>query len=326
MTGDINQEWMKKILDRQEQGKAWADIFSSLLSLSLKVASPVALHEATIVPDRLLAEAAWELWEAYIDQADRTSDTLKQWTNSGASQGTGKAVLIIDALSLREMPYILEAAKVRGITPALVKATGAECPSTTDQFAKSLGVASRAALAHDKKPQSFALLSESCFTDVLNLPFEDCPVPPAPNIVFWHSWLDDLLHVQKKSPDVVSKAASDIFQGDGFWHFVNKLRQGRNIVITSDHGYAVSKLFSSEISDPDAVDALRDVFGASRCKEFSGAWQKNFMPPLVLNRNGHHVVMGQWKWKAPGGFPHVCHGGLSLLEVAVPWMEFSALS
>jgi hypothetical protein len=26
-----------------------------------------------------------------------------------------------------------------------------------------------------------------------------------------------------------------------------------------------------------------------------------------------------------GGFPHVCHGGLSLLEAAVPWIEFEAI-
>ena len=45
------------------------------------------------------------------------------------------------------------------------------------------------------------------------------------------------------------------------------------------------------------------------------------MPPTVLNHNGHLVVMGQTKWKVQGGFPQVCHGGLSLLEVAVPFIE-----
>jgi hypothetical protein len=318
-------DWPAIILDARNAATAWAGIFTAIQSLARNLSSPVALHDASIVPDRLLAESAWELWEAYPESAKKTSSKLKEWTNSGTNHGTGKAVLIIDALSLREMPYILEAAKIRGITPVLIKITGAECPSTTVQFAKSLGLPDRSALAHDKKSNSFALFSASCFTDVLNLPFEDCPIPPVPNIVFWHTWLDDLLHVQKKAPDVVSKAAADIFQGDGFWRFINALRQGRDLVVTSDHGYAVSKLFSSEIADSDAVAVLREIFGASRYKAASGAWQKQFMPPLVLDHNGCHVVMGQWKWKAPGGFPHVCHGGLSLLEVAVPWLEFAAL-
>ena len=48
------------------------------------------------------------------------------------------------------------------------------------------------------------------------------------------------------------------------------------------------------------------------------------MPPMVMTHNNQHVIMGQRKWKAPGGFPHFCHGGMSLLEVAVPFVEFPA--
>jgi hypothetical protein len=325
MTVRGKPEWAEIILRRRDPGAAWADIFAALQAVALNTASPVTLHDATVAPDRLLAEAAWELWEAYPEQAEKTSENLKTWTNQEAGPSAGKAALIVDALSLREMPYILGAAEARGIAPALIKVTGAECPSSTDQFAASLGLPARAALAHDGKPRGFALFSGNCRTDVLHMPFEDCAVPPSPNIVFWHTWLDDLIHVQKKTPDVVSKSASAVFQGDGFWDFVNKLRQGRNLVITSDHGYAVSKLFSSEIADPDDIALLRDVFGASRHIAATAPMERKFMPPVVLERDRQHVIMGQRKWKVSGGFPHICHGGMSLLEVAVPWLEFAAL-
>ena len=36
------------------------------------------------------------------------------------------------------------------------------------------------------------------------------------------------------------------------------------------------------------------------------------------------MVMGQRKWKVPSGFPKICHGSLSLLEVASPWLEIDA--
>jgi hypothetical protein len=50
------------------------------------------------------------------------------------------------------------------------------------------------------------------------------------------------------------------------------------------------------------------------------------MPPIVVTHNEHHIVMGQRKWKVQGGgFPHVCHGGLSLPEVAVPFIELPSL-
>jgi len=86
----------------------------------------------------------------------------------------------------------------------------------------------------------------------------------------------DEIHGLKKLPDQICKAAaSTTLQDDGFWKFVDRLRQGRRLVVTSDHG--------------------------------------------------HHIIMGQRKWKVQGGFPHVCHGGLSLLEVAVPFIELPPL-
>jgi len=316
----MSTDWSGIILDSQSPQDAWAEIFSALQSLSRSSSSPVALHDATVIPDRLLTEAAWELWEAFPMYAEKTSDNLKGW-----AVGSGKAVLILDALSLRELPILMGAAEARGIQPVQVKVTGSECPSTTDHFAKSLGLPSRSALANDGKPGTFALFGGDCYTDVVSLPFEDCAVPPSPNLVIWHSWLDDLIHLQQKLPDQIASIATSTLQSDGFWDFINRLRQGRGLIITSDHGYAVSKRFSSEVEDPDAIEILRKTFGASRNKAVSEPWQKRFMPPIVMTNNNQHVVMGQRKWKVQGGFPHVCHGGMSLLEVAVPYMEFPAL-
>ena len=331
-------DWPSIILDTPSPAEAWARIFAGLLDISCNGSSPVTLHDRTVFPDRLLSEAAWQLWNDYPKQAPRTSSLLKEWC-SRTSPAAGRAVLILDALSLRELPLLIGGAQARNITISGVKVTGSECPSTTDQFAHALGVPSRSSLANDGKPKTFALFNtlsntisnalsnalSNVYTDVVSLPFEDSHVPPIPNIVLWHTWLDDLIHRQHKLPDQIAKITSSILQSDGFWNFINKLRQGRELVITSDHGYAVSKRFSSEVTDPEAVEILRQTFGASRCKPSSDEWQKRFMPPIVMTYNGQHVVMGQRKWKVQGGFPHVCHGGMSLLEAAVPYMELPAL-
>ena len=317
----MSVDWNSLILDAPTPDTAWSSILSSLLSISMKIFSPVALHDATVVPDRLLSEAAWELWEAFPEQADKTSQNLMTWAVAGKS----KAVLILDALSIRELPIIINSAKDRGVSFTQVKVTASECPSTTDHFAKAIGAPSRSALTNDGKPGTFALFSGDCYTDVVSLPFEDCSVPPTANVCIWHTWLDDLIHLQKKLPDQIASITSKAFQEDGFWAFVNKLRQGRALVITSDHGYAVSKRFSSEVEDTEAVEILRKTFGASRSKAASKPWQKRFMPPIVMTYNNQHVVMGQRKWKVQGGFPHLCHGGMSLLEVAVPYVEFPEL-
>ncbi len=318
----MNIFWNDIILDGPTSETVWQNIFRSLQELAQTTTSPIALHDQTVVPDRLLSEAAWQLWHEYPNAAVRTSDELKRWCCD--TSPTGKAVLILDALSLRELPALIAGAKSHGIEPSSIRVTGSECPSTTDHFANSFSLPSRSALANDGKPRTFTLF-DICYTDVLSVPFEDCAVPPTANVVIWHSWLDDLIHLQHKLPDQVSKTAETVLQSDGFWTFVNKLRQGRKLVITADHGYAVSKRFSSEVSDTDAIDIFRKTFGASRNKSAGQDWKSQFMPPIVMTHNNQHVIMGQWKWKVQGGFPHICHGGMSLLEVAVPFMEVPSL-
>ncbi|MEI7636728.1 MAG: hypothetical protein WCJ37_05440 [Syntrophus sp. (in: bacteria)] len=317
--------WVNIIVDTQLPGDAWSKIFAQLKETALSCSSPVDLQNQIVAPDRFLAETAWELWTSYPNAAPRTSTHLKEWC--AAPSSIGRAVLILDALSLREMPWLLAGAQTRNIQPADVRVTGAEAPSDTDQFARALGVSSRSHLAGNGAPGSFNLFSSKAYTDVISVPFEDSVggIPHEANVFVWHTWLDDLIHVHKKLPDQISKIGAAAFQDDGFWKFVNRLRQGRKLIITSDHGYAVSKLFPSEEIDPDVIEKLREIFGASRYTKASGTWQDRSMPPIVVNHNNQHIVMGQRKWKVQGGFPHTCHGGLSLLEVAVPFIELPPL-
>ena len=49
------------------------------------------------------------------------------------------------------------------------------------------------------------------------------------------------------------------------------------------------------------------------------------MPPIDLaiktNHGQHLYVNGRRKWKSAGGYPTLTHGGLSVLEIAVPFIE-----
>lgn len=317
--------WADLILGSAAPAAIWASLLDRMKLLACKASSPVELHNLTKAPDRLLSECAWELWAAYPTVAERTSQALAQWWN-GLPAGTGRAVLVLDALSLRELAPLLGGAEARGIKPVQVTVTGSEAPSDTDQFAKALGVSSRASLKNNAAHMGFALSAGGVQTDVLSLPFEDClgSVPNSQNVFLWHTWLDDQMHLYHRLPDQIYNAAATGLQSDGFWKFIDRLRQGRRLVITSDHGYAVAKLFSTEEDEP-VVQALREVFGASRNKPDAQPWPHKFMPPIVMTANGHHMVMGQRKWKVQGGFPHADHGGLTLLEVGVPFVELGPI-
>lgn len=317
-------DWVELILDAPSTEEAWSAIFDRLGSYAQNSASPVELNNYTVAPDRLLAESAWNLWFAYSKAAPRTSMILRDWWAHPSSYG--KAVLIMDALSLRELPALIGGAETHGIKPTCLRVVGAEVPPDTDHFAKALGVPSRGSLANNGASSNFVFASDRVHTDIFDIPFEDCVanVPFDSNVFFWHTWLDELIH-QMGVPDQVYKITTKELQSEGFWNLVNRIRKGRKLVITSDHGYAVARQFSTEEEDRDVVKALRETFGASRSKLASEPWKYSFMPPIVLTEGGCHIVMGQRKWKVQSGFPHLSHGGLSLLEVAVPFLELPPL-
>lgn len=323
-------DWLNVIVAEEDPATAWLQIFASLRDLALQSTKTGALDRATIVPDRLLANTAWNLWNEFPGHAPSAVDELKRfWIQSTAS---GTAVLVLDGLSLRELPLIVAAAKDRGLMPTRIEAFGSQVPTETDRFAEAVGIVGRSKLFNNQPPASFIFNGPDVHTDVLDAPFVDCvgAVSSSPRLFLWHKWPDEpLIHLhdrQDDGPDIVAAQTKQQLSSDEFWQFVDRIRQGRRLVITSDHGYAVSKNFSDELKDPDTVQLLRSVFSAKRCavESSSSPWPRRHLPPLVSRHNGRLAVIGQRKWIVQGGFPHLCHGGLSLLEAVVPFIEFPA--
>jgi hypothetical protein len=329
MTGTVS-EWVDVIVGQDDPATAWKHIFAVLRELALQSTKSGVLDKATVAPDRLLANSAWNLWDDFHHHAPTVIDELKKfWIQTSAS---GTAILLLDALSLRELPIIIAAAKDRGLTPTRVEALGSQVPSDTDLFAAALGLSGRSKLFNNQPPASFIFSGPDVHTDVLDSPFSDCSdlVPSKPRLFLWHKWPDEpLIHLhdsQDDGPDIVASQTKQQLSSPEFWRFIDRIRQGRRLVISSDHGYAVSRFFSDEIKDSETVHLLRSVFGAKRyaVESPNTPWPRRHLPPLVSHHNGRLVVLGQRKWAVQGGFPYLCHGGLSLLEVVVPFIEFPA--
>lgn len=326
-TASQTGEWAKIILSAQPANAAWKLICDRLRDVAMGCPAPQALHKATIDPDRMLAECAWDLWSEFAGHAPKVVDELRRFWS--ATSMSGSAVLFLDGLSLRELPLIVAAAQKRGVIPTRIDARAAEVPTETDRFAEALGIAGRAKLFNNKAPAGFIFSGPDTHTDVLDAPFEDCvsSVPPAPRLFFWHKWPDEpLVHLHEDKPDghnIVARQTKEQISSDGFWKFVDRMRQGRRLIITSDHGYAVSQFFSSEVRDDDSVKLLRQHFRARRSarEDASNPWPNRNLPPLACRHNGWLVVIGQRKWIVQGGFPHLCHAGLTLLEAVVPYIE-----
>lgn len=327
--------WESLILSELPAAAVWSAIFDRLAQVALASTSPAALHRETVVPDRLLAESAWDLWQSFPTEAPSIIDAMRQfWAAPSASTGT--AILILDALSLRELPLIVTGANKRGIAPARVQVRASAVPSETEGFAAALGLAGRSKLFNDQAPASFIFSGPDVFTDVWGDPFADCVprVPAKARLFVWHKWPDEpLIHLHADRPDgdaIVAAEVRKALSSDGFWALVNVLRQGRRLLITGDHGYATASDFSSEYRDEETVRLLAGTFGAQRAirEDASQPWPRRHLPPPVLRFTDPGgtwlVVIGQRKWKVRGGFPTLCHRGLSLLEAAVPVIELPA--
>ncbi len=275
--------------------------------------------EALRAVDAWLSGAGWDLWSSFGDAVPRTADRLVAWWDA-ISAGTGAAVLILDGLSLRELPLLRQGALNHGFAVATAEATGAELPGDTNTLAKALGVTARNSLADNHPPAGFRLAGAR--TEVADLPWADCAalVKAEQRWFFWHEWPDERFH-NGGNFQTLAKSVASTFADADFWRFVTRLATGRRLLITSDHGYA--HIGSFQDADEGAKAWLRSTFGGSRAAADgdTGTW----LPPLALSLEGRQgrvrLPLGRRKWPVQGGNPSLGHGGLTLLEVLSPFVE-----
>ena len=74
-----------------------------------------------------------------------------------------KAVLILDGLSLRELPWLLQGAKAHGFTTHEVSANASELPGETDEFARALRAVGEPIFGMDASRISMARLLSYLF-------------------------------------------------------------------------------------------------------------------------------------------------------------------
>ena len=326
-------------------GEAWGELFGFLREICFPAlpggAAEVTRRDRAVAPaDLFLATAGWDLWADYYACVPRTAERLAAWW---AAAPPGRAVLILDGLSLREAPWLLRGAAERGYAVHAAEVTGAELPADTGPFARALGFGQRSALENDRAGGAHRL--PGARTDSVDLPWRECVelIDAARGWVLWHHWPDERIHkLNAPGRGLAALAAETAAQlaGDDFWALVERLTTGRRLVVTGDHGYAATGLF------PDAGDREQSAYLKARYKSGRsapapdseespapaapdgkdsgpGAWT----PPLDLvteTPHGRHgFVLGRRKWRSPGGYPTLAHGGLSLLEVAVPFIELS---
>jgi hypothetical protein len=329
-SGPIDVELLR-CLTKGTPEDAWRVIVNTALQIASKplvigtAPSEVTKRDREIGQlDYFLSSSGWDLWQAFGDTVERTSDRLARWW---MEHFAARAVLILDGLSLRELPWLLQGAMAHGFTLHEVSANGSELPGATNEFALALGFANRSQLQNIGSGLAHRL--QPARTECVDMAWKDCAglIDSAPNWVFWHHWPDSKVHDGSgagQGLDTLTRDGAEQLSSDDFWTFVERLATGRRLVITSDHGYAATGYFPD--ADGDVGQFLKKTFASGRGKA-GGGDPGPFVPPVALQINSPHgthlLAVGRRKWKSQGGYPTLTHGGLSLLEVLSPFVEFT---
>lgn len=312
--------------------QAWSDIVDHLWETFSAPVLSDAVDNEIVKRDRSISElentlsgSCWDLWNEFEESVPKASVGLVEFWNRIHG---GRAILILDGVSLRESPWLLEQAKERGFTIHAAGPRATELPCETSPFAKALGFSQRSALENNGAGGAHKLPGAA--TESTNLNWKDCIglVGTQQGIVFWHHFPDVRMHDLSVPGEGLHKLAREThehFTSDDFWAFVERLATGRRLIITSDHGYAACGLFP-DLGDKDQAEYMKKLFKSGRTATSDsedGAWVPPIDLQLTTSHGSHRYVLGRRKWKSSGGYPTLHHGGLSLLEVFVPFIELS---
>jgi len=312
--------------------EAWQVLFDKLWEIFSAPLTPQRAEQQVAERERkvsdielLLSSSAWELWRDFETATPHTAPSIVDFWNSATG---GKAVLVLDGLSLREAPWLLQEAQHRGFQIQQAGVRGSEIPSDTTSFARALGFSQRSSLENNGAGSAHRL--PGARTESMDAAWDYCLdwIAAAPAIVLWHHWPDERIHDFAEPGDGFQKLCREAEQqltSDSFWKMIERMAMGRRLVITSDHGYAASGMFA-DVTNKEQAAWLKTNFGGSRYAPGAGAAHP-WTPPISLcleTSNGiNQFALGRRKWRSAGGYPALAHGGLSLLEVAVPFIEIS---
>lgn len=328
---DIDSKFLHSILTSEDKivweaiaNKVWEIMSSDLPDSNFDL--EISLRDRLIGQYDAALLSSWELWKSFPSQVEKGSSKVK---NFWGTEISGKALLILDALSLRESPWLLRGARERGYNIEISCPVSSELPAETTEFAKALGFSQRSALTDALTSNDHKLpLTKTISCD---LPWGDCiPLFGAEkNVALWHHWPDSRMHDLAEPGDgfqTLLKEAKIKLESDDFWELVERLTTGRKLVITSDHGYSASSFFY-DVNDKEQANYLKENYKSGRSKK-GGQVAEKWAPPLeIAVKNAfdqdYSFVLGRRKWKSTGGYPTLLHGGLTLLEVLTPYIVIS---
>ena len=267
--------------------------------------------------ESLISSAAGRIYDELLSTTDPTKRLLNVLSDPEV------AIVVFDGLSIREIPIILTLAKKSGLKVSNVNSSLAALPSETVDYIEREFPCGRIGPSQlqgrkELKGKGISAIYHQNYGLALSGEYEGSP------LLVWSSF-----------PDLTYRDSGAKFENhfenihvlfETAWvNTVQQIKGKKRIIVTSDHGYI---FFGSGMDFPRTSSSeqkeLNDYFGNDRNVSLS---EKPHPPQSddVFIDTLHNVAMikGRVKTKSTGDAASRLykHGGLSLMEMLVPWIK-----
>jgi len=277
-------------------------------------------EEAVTRLEEAIAAGALAVWDE-LEADSRESPTLKSWLGIDAPfpLESPRAAVVFDGLSLRELPLLLKMAETTGFKVKAVGITATSLPTETVDFVEQRVIGTRIGPSRLKGRRELAEKNVEAF--YLEQPNAREVFPSGRSLLVWSSYPDRLFF----NDEARSEQLFSTFHQDHIpvlWKCtVQAIPRGMPIVVTADHGYI---FFGASLESTRESDAAA-LLGQARSREFGlnetlPAWHPDLQ---ILPATCTAMLRGRLRAKSQGPASRKIyqHGGFSLMEVLVPWIE-----
>lgn len=277
-------------------------------------------EEAVRQMEETIATSALSVWNE-LEADSFQSPALKSWLgiDSPLPLESPRAAVVFDGLSIRELPLLLRMAETTGFRVKTARVITTSLPTETMDFVEQRVLRTRLAPSQLKRRRE--LVERNVESFYLEQPNARETFPTGKSLLIWSSYPDRLFF----NDEARSEQLFSVFHRDHIpvlWKSIlQSLPPGLPVVVTADHGYIFFGTGLESTRQSEAPALLEQARSRTyRADEPLPGWQPDLH--ILADRR---IAMLRGRLRAKSGGPSTRklyqHGGLSLMEALVPWVE-----
>lgn len=273
--------------------------------------------------EELIATGAQEIWGELAAES-LSAPALKSWLGLDAPLplATPRAAVVFDGLSLRELPLMLKLAEDSGFRVKSAAVIATCLPTETVDFVEQRVIGARS--SPSQLPGRGELAGRNVEAFYLENPTSRFTPTKGRSVLLWSTYPDRMFADDQARTDALFTNFHRNHLPTIWKNSVQTVPRGLPIVITSDHGY----IFLGASLETTRTSEAPALLGQSRFREFAPdelfpQWNPDLQ---LLPERRIAMLRGRLRTRPQGTSSRRLyrHGGFSLMEVLVPWIELES--